>query len=153
MKFVIERIHRVFELAPGERVILVQAWGLFVLVEVALRILSFTRLLTLSDTLFLKRRGRADAVPVPSLPRLAWLVEVAGRYVPVNATCLKQALVLSWILGRRGIATTLRIGVARPEGILEAHAWLERQGEAIGGLTGDGYEPLGPPVMRRPETR
>jgi hypothetical protein len=79
------------------------------------------------------------------LTRYAWLVSIAGRYSPFRATCLKEALVLSILLGRLGIATQLRIGVARREGKFKAHAWLEQSGQAISGMQGcDGYEPLIP---------
>lgn len=144
MKSLIERLQRAYQLPRGELALLGQAWGFFLLVELALRILPFPRLLTLSERLFLRGRG-APATAVPPLPRLVWLVEVAGQIAPLHVTCLKQTLVLSWLLGRRGIATTLRLGVARRAGGLMAHAWLERGGEVIVGLAGrDGYEPLFP---------
>lgn len=85
----------------------------------------------------LRRRADPSGIPPLSLERVAWLVEVAGRYSPVSATCLEKAIVLSWLLGRRGLATTLRIGVARREGALAAHAWLEHAGEVILGHPGD----------------
>lgn len=138
-----ERVHKLFQLPPAERLILAQVWGLFFLVDLALRILPFTRLLTLSEKVFLKRKGEPAVALVPSVPRLAWLVEVAGRYSLVRATCLKQALVLSWFLGRRGAQTALRIGVARHEGRLKAHAWLDHDGQVIlGHHEGEHYEPL-----------
>ncbi|MBI4382315.1 MAG: lasso peptide biosynthesis B2 protein [candidate division NC10 bacterium] len=131
MKSTIRRVHKVLQLSPGERAVLVQAWGFFLLVELALRILPFTRLLSLSNKVFLNRKGEAALGLVPSVPRLAWLVEVAGRYTPVTATCLKKALVLSWLLGRRGTQTGVRIGVAREKGRLKAHAWLDLDGQVI----------------------
>lgn len=70
-------------------------------------------------------------------------METAGRYAPVRPTCLKSALVLSWLLRQRGIATTLRIGVVRRQGTLAAHAWLEHDGAVIHGFAGDEvYEPI-----------
>ena len=36
------------------------------------------------------------------------------------------------LLARQGIRSTLRIGVDNPVGRLEAHAWLEVDGEIIG---------------------
>ncbi len=131
MKSTIRRVHKVFQLSPGERAVLVQAWGLFLLVELALRILPITRVLSLSKKVFLKQKSEPALGQVPSVPRLAWLVEVAGRYTSVTATCLKKALVLSWLLGRRGTKTELRIGVAREEGRLKAHAWLDYGGQVI----------------------
>lgn len=145
MKFVIERLQRFYHLPPGERIILGQAWGFFLLAQLALRILPFPRLLTLSDRVLLRRAGEPPLALVPPIPRLEWLVEVAARYAPVKATCLKKALVLSWLLRMRGIATTLRIGVSRQEGELKAHAWLEREGQVIPRLPGsEGHQPLFP---------
>lgn len=138
-----ERVHKFFQLPPGERLILAQAWGLFLIVDLALRILPFTRLLSLSQKIALK--GKDDPALALCLPvsRLSWLVEVAGRYTPLTATCLKKALVLSWLLGRRGAQTALRIGVARHEGRLKAHAWLDHDGQVIlGHHEGEHYEPL-----------
>ena len=131
MKLAVERLNKVFQLPPGERVILGQAWALFLLAELALRILPFRRLLALSDKVFLKGRGEPALELLPSAARLAWLVEVAGRYTPMRATCLKKALVLSWLLGRTGTQTELQIGIARYEGTFKAHAWLNYGGQVI----------------------
>ncbi len=145
MKFVLERLLKFYRLPPGERLTLVQAWEFFLLAELCLWVLPFNRLLSLADTLFASRRGETRRESAPSVARIAWLVEVAGRYVPGNITCLKKALVLSWLLGRRGIATTLRIGVAREEGRLKAHAWLEQDGRVIiDDASTHGYQPLLP---------
>ena len=140
----IKRFARVFELSPREGIILAQAWALFFLVDLGLKSLPFKHLLALCQKWPLRNGRDVAPVPSPSLTRVVWLVEVAGRYTPVNGTCLKKALVLSWILGRRGIATTLRIGVARHEGTsLTAHAWLERGGEALlGQAEVECHEPL-----------
>jgi len=79
------------------------------------------------------------------IERWAWLVDVAGRYSPIRSTCLKQALVLSFLLGRQGMITRLRFGVSRRSGSFKAHAWLEQQDEIIVDLHGNGgYEPLLP---------
>jgi hypothetical protein len=123
---------------------------LFFVVGLGLKILPFKHLLALCQEWPLRSRDVAP-VPSPSLTRVVWLVEVAGRYTPVNGTCLKKALVLSWILGRRGIATTLRIGVARHEGTsLTAHAWLERGGEVLlGQAEVTCHEPLLPAWEQR----
>ena len=39
--------------------------------------------------------------------------------------CLRRALVLAWLLGRRGFRARVWIGVARDEETLLAHAWIE----------------------------
>ncbi len=145
MKFILERFRKFSRLPSGERLALVQAWEFFLLAELCLWILPFKHLMILPNKLFSKRCGGSPRELASSIARMAWLVEVAARYAPVNVTCLKKALVLSWLLGRRGIATTLRIGVARREGDLTAHAWLELNGQVILGLPGSNrYAPLFP---------
>ena len=46
-------------------------------------------------------------------------------------TCLRQALALQDMLGRRGLGTQLRLGVRKEAGDLLAHAWLEYQGQRV----------------------
>ncbi len=47
-----------------------------------------------------------------------------------DARCLSQSLVLLWLLARRGIPSTLVVGVhTSPE--FEAHAWIEHAGKPL----------------------
>ena len=125
-----DRFRKFARLPPREGIVLVQAWALFLLMELALRTLPFQQLRALCDHAGRKEPGTAT---VRSVARMAWLVEVAGRYTPVTATCLQKALVLSWLLGKRGIPSTLQIGVARNGDVLTAHAWLEYNGQVVFG--------------------
>lgn len=131
-----------FALSSKEKCILAQAWVLFPLTDLALRTIRFRYLLRLTQKICETGREKAGPELTPSLERLVWLVEIAGRHSIVNSTCLKQALVLSWILGRRGHTTSLHIGVARSADTLAAHAWLERRGQVVFGHTEVRYEPL-----------
>jgi hypothetical protein len=127
-----------------ERRVLAEAWLLFVITDLALRVMPFKALLRCLNLCRHNEETNEHALR-PTLPRLIWLVQSAGRTVPVSVTCLKQALVLSWLLGRRGLPTTIQIGVSSQGGTFTAHAWLERQGEVIFGLSaGDQYHPLTP---------
>ena len=60
---------------------------------------------------------------------LARLVSIAARRSPWRCSCLRQALLLEWLLARRGVASSLRIGVRcdSADGF-RAHAWVERGG-------------------------
>ncbi len=64
--------------------------------------------------------------------RLAELAAIAGRRNAVRTTCLRQALLLQWLLRRRGLAAELRIGVRKQDAALDAHAWVELDGVALG---------------------
>jgi hypothetical protein len=54
----------------------------------------------------------------------AWLVSVAARHGFYRATCLRQSLLIWWLLRRRGIDSELRIGVSNRDGQISAHAWI-----------------------------
>ncbi len=56
------------------------------------------------------------------------MVRLATRYQPLFNNCLRQSLVLWWLLHRQGIASNLRIGVQRDQNKFQAHAWLEYNG-------------------------
>jgi hypothetical protein len=88
------------------------------------------------------RLGRLQAESAPAVPqqerprvqRISWAVQAVARHVPLGLVCLPQAMAAKWMLRRRRIASTLYLGVARPdEATLTAHAWL-RAGDRI--LTG-----------------
>ncbi|TAJ26291.1 MAG: lasso peptide biosynthesis B2 protein [Nitrospirae bacterium] len=137
------RFRKVLQLSPSDWYILGQAWFLFLFVELGLHILPFKSLLKVHRADRLKKRQPSSQTQAFSVPRLAWLVNIAGRYSFIKATCLKQALVLSWLLERRGFSTLLRIGVSRHAGALKAHAWLEQDGRIILGLhVHEHFEPL-----------
>lgn len=66
--------------------------------------------------------------------RISWAVQAVARHVPLGFVCLPQAMAAKWMLRRRRLASTLYLGLARPdETKLTAHAWL-RAGDRI--LTG-----------------
>jgi len=63
-----------------------------------------------------------------------WSIETIGPKPWMNAACLPRALAAQAMLRRRGIASRLCLGVARQDGTLSAHAWIElRQDIIVGG--------------------
>ena len=60
---------------------------------------------------------------------LARMVSIAAKYGPYHANCLKQSLVLYWLLSRRRIPAEIRFGVRKEatQGF-NAHAWVEHAG-------------------------
>jgi len=121
LKSVAERIRRLVRLTPRERHLLLRAWWHLLLVDVALRLIPVTWLLP---------RTPAATPTTPPLPlaRIGWLLEVARRHALMQSTCLKDALVLVRVLRAEGIDATLKIGVARGDRGLRAHAWVEHRG-------------------------
>jgi len=56
---------------------------------------------------------------------VARIQEAVSRHLIFHASCLEQSLVLWWLLGKRGIPASLRIGARKEAGRFEAHAWVE----------------------------
>ena len=65
---------------------------------------------------------------------------IVGR-LPTDSRCLARSLVLTGLLARRGVRSTLVIAV-RPGSDFAAHAWVERQGEPLLWTGGSQYERL-----------
>jgi hypothetical protein len=117
-------------------VFLGKVWLLAMVIRLALWLLPFGAVQRLT-----RHWGRQSARAGVGRRRdpdvLAAAVRYATRYVP-RASCLTQALVAQVLLSRSGYAPALRIGLARgPGGALNAHAWLENEGEVVlgGGTT------------------
>jgi hypothetical protein len=84
--------------------------------------------------------GKGSERPVLTGRRLGRAVVVALRPLPVDSRCLMRSLVLTRLLTRRGLSSSLVIGV-RPAERFGAHAWVELDGRAI--------LPVGPPSFER----
>jgi hypothetical protein len=85
-------------------------------------------------------RAPLNIAPTDEIVReVGWAVRAAAPKTPWKSACLPQALAGKWMLARRGIHGTIRLGVAKnASGGLEAHAWLYSGGVI---LTGGG-EPM-----------
>jgi hypothetical protein len=64
--------------------------------------------------------------------RAARCVTAAASRLAPGDTCLSQALVLWWLLRRRGLDCHLRLGVRKDSDRLMAHAWIEYRGIDLG---------------------
>lgn len=145
MKSSVERIRKLLQLPPSDRVVLVQAWALLLLVRLILHVLPFKTVRAFCQHVRARPEGPPCREIHTDIQRVARLVDVAGRYHLVTSTCLTEAMTLARLLGHRGITTAIRIGVAHQGGHVIAHAWLEREGRPIYGLSDESpYAPLVP---------
>lgn len=123
-------LRRFSGLSWADRRLLVEALVLAALVRLGLWLLPFRIV-----------RGQLDKIAQPSvelkqtdpaaMSRVAWAVSVMSRCLPA-ASCLTQALATRCLLARRGYLADLRIGVIKADsGQLEAHAWVESEGQVI----------------------
>ena len=79
---------------------------------------------------------RATDAPAAAMiaTRIGVIVGAVARRLP-HTTCLVQAIVAESMLRRRGIQTSLMVGVRDPNAsaALDAHAWLECAGAIVVG--------------------
>jgi hypothetical protein len=73
--------------------------------------------------------------------RLGRAVRRTLRLVPLDSRCLVQSLTLTALLAKRGIGSTLVIGV-RPGEKFGAHSWVELHGRALLPTGGEEFERL-----------
>jgi len=114
------------ELSPADWMYLFVAWWILIWYAMSLKWRSFDYL----------------SLPVPSEPpdsrvlpfahRLHRLVELASRLHFMSMNCLPRSLALRRLLAWRGIPSFLCIGVARTQSGMQAHAWVDVAGAAVG---------------------
>jgi hypothetical protein len=136
-------LHKFTCLPPADRRLLVTAAIVLGLVGAALRLVSFKKLLHLTEEFSHTTSHRQNPFP-PSSERITWAVAAVSRRIPFLSRCLTQAVAAKILLTRCGHPALMRIGVSRNEnGRLEAHAWVESQGVVvIGAPAVDHFIPL-----------
>lgn len=129
---------KVFKLSRADRWLLVRAFAAVSSAWVAVRIFPASAVL---------KKVSAE-IPLPSrhapqtTGRIAWAVTVAARYIP-GSKCLVQAIAGRNLLASYGFPSEIHIGVAKDsKNWLNAHAWVEVDGETVIGGDTAAYAPL-----------
>jgi hypothetical protein len=138
------RLHNVWKLPMADKLMLVKMFFLLAAIKVGLALLSFQQLRGLLDRLAVSF-GKRRANDLPEQQRIVWAATVAGVALLGSKACLAQALAVQFLYHRRGQPAQLCIGVRRdPKGGLQAHAWVESQGQTVigGGQSLLAYTPF-----------
>lgn len=109
---------------------LVEVWWMLGSTSRALRRVSYEQLIS---TIRFSPKERAN--PDDDLilaQRLQRLISMAARLHGIKITCLGRAFTLHKMLAMRGIESRLCIGVSKTQTDVQAHAWVEMEGQAIG---------------------
>ncbi len=144
------KLTKLMRLSPAKILLLLRSSAWIIVTRVALKLLPFD---TVRKTM--AKRGKTQKLTAISsaskkVDEIIWAVEVSSRYLLRQRPCLTKALVAQMMLSQQGFATLLRIGVARnPDGSLQAHAWLEHEGEIMIGYlhSMQQFTPLPPLVL------
>jgi hypothetical protein len=118
-------------LSSTERQLLLQALILLPLVALALRLQGLQATQRWLTGISTRSSGSTEIDP----RQRAWITtKMVGRathYQRWWVNCLKQSLVLWFLLHRQGIIGDLRIGVHKSTEGFTAHAWVEYDGDAL----------------------
>jgi Transglutaminase-like superfamily len=125
---------RRFSALPGPaKVLFLRAVVLLPLLTLSLRVRGFGATQRFLQNFTASAKNGTPVAAVESLVVLTTrMVLAAARNSPIPSTCLERSLSLWWMLARQGIATQFRIGVRKDDEKFAAHAWVERNGVAIG---------------------
>jgi Transglutaminase-like superfamily len=116
--------------APGERRQFLRAALLLPAVAFSLRVIGLRRTRGWLDRAVTSRTPPSDEQA--ALRAALTAVRRAQAHGLVAGACLTRSLVLQHLLARAGLVTELRFGARRDVAHFEAHAWIERDGVAIG---------------------
>jgi len=119
---------------------MVETCALAMTIEIALKVVPLSRLLSYLDRLGTRRMAQ----PASPLPRLRRFAAAAYRLSPVEGHCLRESLVYYALLRRRGAAARFCLGVAKEGRQLTAHAWVECAGDCD---VPDSFSPLLPAAL------
>ena len=121
-------------LSWSERLLLVEASLWLGLARLAIRVFPFPWIARQLGKHMAESPETNTLTHAKHLQRISWAVVTMSHYLPWECKCLVKAMAGKKMLQRRGIASTLYLGVAKEgENALAAHAWL-RSGSRI--LTG-----------------
>lgn len=123
--------------------LLLEAGGLAIFMEMALRVLPFNTLLARLDAAGARAVRSAAASSRPACERA---VDLAYRVLPLTHTCLKESLVLLRMLRGRGVSSRLCLGVRKDGDRFAAHAWVEHDGMPLEWID-ESYAPLPIPQL------
>jgi hypothetical protein len=129
-------------LDPADLLLVAQAWLALLWADISVSLLPYPWWRGRLRRAAAGVSGRAE-LPGKALLR-AFGIAVRNHIRPMN--CLRRSLALHRLLVRRGMASRLVIGVRRPAGGLEAHAWVESAGRVVGDRSdvASHYTPLAP---------
>ena len=129
---------RFFSLPARDRLLITEAVFAVAAVRLALALVHFQKLLILVEKASVRFRARhLDHRPPAS--RIVWAIDVTTKRIPPVHSCLPRALAARFLLVRWGYPADLLIGVAKKDGKLEAHAWVETLGKVVIGESQPGY--------------
>jgi Transglutaminase-like superfamily len=127
-----KRLRRLLGLSASDRCLLIKAFVLIGIIRLGLLALPFRVVLQFLETISQPAIKSGQSTSHASVRKIAWAVKVISRSMPGKVKCLARALTTQTLMNWQGHSCEFRIGVAKSNGgTLEAHAWVEYQGQVV----------------------
>ncbi|HEY9632633.1 MAG TPA: lasso peptide biosynthesis B2 protein [Coleofasciculaceae cyanobacterium] len=124
-------LRKFLHLKASDRHLLIVTFTLLGAIRLGLWLLPFRTWRHLLSRL-MQAQSKLHKSDPASVSQVVWAVCVVSHYMPGGVKCLARAAATQVLLSRHGHAADLHIGVAKgEEGQLEAHAWVESQGQIV----------------------
>jgi Transglutaminase-like superfamily len=132
----LHKLKTLLRMTQSDRQLLTFTVLLLISIRLGLWLLPFQTLLRKLNQVSYKA-AQFPSQPPLSIASILWSVNVISRYFAPGSKCLARALTMKVLLDWQGQPNDLRIGVAKGDGKLEAHAWVEVQGQIVIGYLSD----------------
>lgn len=134
-----KKLDRLLYLSWPDLTLLVEAVLLLGVARIAVLTLPFRRVVRVLAMQKLDVPKQEGPQHVTKARRIGRMIQEASRHLPWECRCLVQAIAGKLMLVRRGITSTVYIGVAKDEHKgFNAHAWLSSRAVTVTG--GRGHE-------------
>jgi hypothetical protein len=130
-----KKIVVLWRLTWQQRLLALEAFCLLGLTRAASFWLSFRHLVPHLGAVQQESLAMVSPVQAQVSEQIGWIVRTVSHYTPWTSNCMAQAMTAKFMLRRRGIHSTLYIGVSKMDELLAGHAWL-RVGTSV--ITGGG---------------
>lgn len=127
------RARAAWRLAWASRLALVEAVVLLALARGAVLLVPFRRIAPWLGLPGQDTAPECDIAQQASVRGVAWAIHRVSPHTPWWSNCLAQAIAGKLMLRRRGVPTTLYLGVDKTGGRMRAHAWLRAGATTVTG--------------------
>ena len=128
LKLLTRKFKTYLKLSPWERKLLWYALALFPVIALSLQLGGLGRTQKLISRLSLPLPQVSAQYKLARVWQTTRIVNITSRYYFFLHNCLRQSLLLCWLLHNQGIVSELRIGVQCQGEKFQAHAWVEYEG-------------------------
>ena len=122
---------RILTISKSDLAIILRAFFILNFVRLGLFLLPFSvlqKLLYRASHLSRSAKSRDCHI---AIKKIVWAVNVSSRYTPGLVKCLARALTTQTLMKFCGYSPQLQIGVIKADDGIQAHAWIEHEGQVV----------------------